>query len=49
MALATVVAVSGPKIVSIFRHPLTHPKVALVMDFPLSKPLRTAPYKQQVH
>jgi hypothetical protein len=47
MALATLVAISGPKTVSIFRaHP---PEMALVMDMPPSKPLRTAPYKQQVH
>ncbi len=25
------------------------PKMPLVMDSPLSKPLRSAPYKQQVH
>ncbi len=32
MALATLVAISGPKKVSIFRPP--PPKMALVMDFP---------------
>ena len=39
--------ISGPKKVLIFRA--STPKMPLVMDSPPSKPLRTAPYKQQVH
>jgi hypothetical protein len=37
MAFAILIAIIGPK------------KVALVMDKPPSKPLFTAPHKQQVH
>ncbi len=39
----------GPKKVEIFTPPPPPPKMPLVMDSPHSKPLRTAPYKQQVH
>jgi hypothetical protein len=46
MALATLMAISGLKKVSILGLPT---KMALVMDLSPSKPLRTAPYKQQVH
>ncbi len=42
------VAISGPKKVSILAPPPPL-KMALVMDLPPSKPLRTALYKQQVH
>jgi hypothetical protein len=48
MALATLVAFSGPKKVLIFSVP-PPPKMALVMGSPSSKPLRTAEYKQRVH
>jgi hypothetical protein len=47
MALAALVPFKGPK-KSRFLGPHP-PKMPRVMDSPPSKPLRTAPYKQQVH
>jgi hypothetical protein len=47
MALAGLVPFKGPKKSQFLGPP--PPKTPRVMDSPPSKPLRTAPYKQQVH
>jgi hypothetical protein len=47
MALATLVPFKGPKKSRFLGPP--PPKMPLVIDSPPTKPLRTAPYKQQVH
>jgi hypothetical protein len=49
MALASSLAISGPKEVSIFRARPFQIPMALVMDLPASNSLYLPPYKQQVH
>jgi hypothetical protein len=48
MVLASLVAISGPKKVSISRARAPPLPMPLVRDLARLKPLRTAPYKQQV-